>query len=605
MRGLFFCCMKNPPEKLWLREFPQSTNPLRFLLFTSRPHKTQAILATSFVIIAAVLSSLISYIFKLIVNAATTVSTSHDFQPLIHAVELWVVIQLGSEIVWRFAAFAAAYWADGVRATSRDTLVSYITLHSRTYFTDHFAGSLNNKINHAANGSREMINLFLWNFLQFFVSLIMAVILAATVSFTVAALFVVWAIVVIIANMFFAKWRAPRLYASQMIDTKLTGRIVDLLTNIAAMQEYARRTYEIGSLRTLLNERRLSSIRNWHDSEKMRVVNSIFQASFAAAMLYLVVHLMIIGSITVGDITLIISLIFLLEGQMLFIGSRINDLSEKWSETEESLDEILDPHEIVDTPGAAELHVDRGEIHFNNVSFAYHEKKVLEHFDLFIKAHERVGLVGLSGAGKSTIMRLLLRNYEIKKGSITIDDTNIASVTQDSLHRVCAVVPQESVLFHRTIEENIAYGKPDATREEVQQAAELAYAHGFISRLPQGYDALVGERGVKLSGGERQRIAIARAILKNAPILLLDEATSALDSESEVEIQRALHELMRGKTVIAIAHRLSTLREMDRIVVLDQGVIVEEGTHENLLKQGGIYARLWNHQAGGFLVEEE
>jgi ABC-type multidrug transport system fused ATPase/permease subunit len=198
-----------------------------------------------------------------------------------------------------------------------------------------------------------------------------------------------------------------------------------------------------------------------------------------------------------------------------------------------------------------------------------------------------------------------LRNYEINKGSITIDGTNITSVTQDSLRSSTAVVPQESVLFHRSIAENIAYGKPDATREEIKRAAHLAYAHEFITRLPEGYESLVGERGVKLSGGERQRIAIARAILKNAPILLLDEATSALDSESEVEIQKALHELMHGKTVIAIAHRLSTLREMDRIVVLDEGVIVEEGKHDDLITQGGIYARLWNHQAGGFLVEEE
>jgi ABC-type multidrug transport system fused ATPase/permease subunit len=226
-------------------------------------------------------------------------------------------------------------------------------------------------------------------------------------------------------------------------------------------------------------------------------------------------------------------------------------------------------------------------------------------FSLAIKGKEKIGLVGRSGAGKSTLTKILLRHYDINGGVITIDDQDISDVTRESLRDAVAVVPQEPLLFHRTLRENIAYGNPGASEYKIVEAAKLAQAHEFIMRLPRGYDTLVGERGVKLSGGERQRIVVARAILKNAPILILDEATSALDSESEVAIQKALHTLMEGKTVIAIAHRLSTLREMDRIIVMDGGQIIEDGSHEELIARGGTYAELWAHQAGGFLKDEE
>lgn len=249
------------------------------------------------------------------------------------------------------------------------------------------------------------------------------------------------------------------------------------------------------------------------------------------------------------------------------------------------------------------LNITSGLIKWRNVTFEYGDNKVFNEFDLNIPSGQRVGLVGPSGAGKTTFVSLLLRQHDINKGEILIDGQNIAKVTQNSLRENIAVVPQEPLLFHRSIKENIAYGKPDATDNEIMTVARLARAHEFIKDLPKGYDTLVGERGVKLSGGQKQRVAIARAMLKDAPILVLDEATSALDSESEVAIQEALHKLMRGKTVVAIAHRLSTLREMDRIIVLEGGKIVEDGSHDSLLEHGGVYSRLWKHQAGGFLKE--
>jgi ATP-binding cassette subfamily B protein len=267
----------------------------------------------------------------------------------------------------------------------------------------------------------------------------------------------------------------------------------------------------------------------------------------------------------------------------------------------------VQPAEVVDLPDARDLTASHGEIICKDVAFKYADASSDEHIfrglNLHIAPGEKIGLVGHSGGGKSTFTRLLLRFDDLTSGAITIDGQDIKHATQTSLRQQISYVPQEPLLFHRSIRENIAYGTSDATQEAVENAARLAYAHGFIAKLPAGYDTIVGERGVKLSGGQRQRIAIARAILKNAPILVLDEATSALDSESEKVIQKALWKLMQNRTTVVIAHRLSTIQKMDRIIVLDDGKISEQGSHTELLKQNGVYAKLWTHQSGGFIEE--
>jgi ATP-binding cassette subfamily B multidrug efflux pump len=308
-----------------------------------------------------------------------------------------------------------------------------------------------------------------------------------------------------------------------------------------------------------------------------------------------------------GDAAAGLALVMRLVAMSGWVMQTVRGVFENVGVVQESMQTIARPHAIVDAPDAADLQVARGGVRFENVSFHYgREDGVLENFSLSIAPGEKVGLVGASGAGKSTIASLLLRLHDLEAGRILVDGQDIATVTQDSLRQQIAVVTQDTSLLHRSIRDNIAYGRPDSSDDEIVRAARLAHAHDFILDLEDdgghtGYDARVGERGVKLSGGQRQRIAIARVILKDAPILVLDEATSALDSEIEAAIQDALTTLMRGKTVIAIAHRLSTIAALDRLVVIDRGRIVEEGSHAELLRRDGLYARLWSRQSGGFL----
>lgn len=594
--------MKQNP-KMWRNDFPESTNPLRFFLFVSRPHWKPAVVAMIAVVVAATLLTSIAYVFKMITSSVAALPETHDYTQLLLAVGLYVLVVFLGQLAFRVSGWMGSYWATGARATARYSLTAYVTLHSRSYFSNKFAGSLSNKISHAASGVRSFVEQTLWQFIEAIVSIVASFIFAYHTEPTLAWLFLVWVTVVCATNIYFARRRAPLAADAQRIESKLTGATVDLLSNITAMQEYARRIFEVERLQSITDERRSAGLRNWHYGERVLVLNGVLQAVFSGAMAFGAVYYASLGLIVPSDIVLILTIIFRIEGLLLHLGGQLNSVAENWGEVKESLEEILEPHEIPDKVGAADLRIEDASISIEELRFAFQGQTVFEKLNLHIPAGQRVGLVGRSGAGKSTLIRLLMHHHDVDGGAIKIGGSNIASVTQESLRRAISIVPQEPLLFHRTIRENIRYGNPEASEAEIIEAAKQAQAHEFILRLKDGYESLVGERGVKLSGGERQRIAIARAILKNAPILLLDEATSALDSESEVEIQKALHALMEGKTVIAIAHRLSTLRQMDRIIVLDGGNIEEDGTHDELVERKGTYAELWHHQAGGFLQD--
>jgi ATP-binding cassette subfamily B protein len=356
-------------------------------------------------------------------------------------------------------------------------------------------------------------------------------------------------------------------------------------------------------LRDLAEKSRITHINSWFNAETTMVINMTIVFIFSLAIMYILSLRWQAGLITAGDLILVLAIFSTISGSLIRLGRTFNHVAKAYGKMQEGLDELAVNHEIQDVQGATPLQVNGGRIDWKEVTFEFGSNAVFDEFMLSIEPGQRVGLVGPSGAGKTTFVSLLLRQHEIHGGAIEIDGQNIAEVTQDSLRANIAVVPQEPLLFHRTIKENIMYGNPEATQEEIEEVAKKAQAHEFIMKLELGYDTMVGERGIKLSGGQKQRVAIARAMLKDAPILVLDEATSALDSESEVKIQKALHILMEGKTVIAVAHRLSTLREMDRILVLETGKIMEDGTHDELAQSGGTYQRLWEHQAGGFLTE--
>lgn len=588
---------------MWRSDIPESTNPLRFFLYASRPHWRPALVAMSAVVVGSLLLTLVSYVFKWIAGSVAALASGGSYAPLFLSSAAYVAVLFLGHGFFRISGFAGARWATGARATARYSLSAYVTLHSRTYFSNRFAGSLANKISHAGNGVRSLVEQTLWQFLEVSVSVIASFVIAFTTNPMLGWIFLLWVTVALFVNYDLSHRRVPLSIRAQELETRLNGATVDLLSNITAMQEYARRLFEIERIKSLTDHRRAAGLRNWYYGDMVLLLNGVLQAVFGGAMAFAAVYFAMLGFISPADIILILTLIFRIEGLLLSLGQHLNSFMETWGEVHESLEEILQPHEIPDKVNAEDLVVQEASIEFKDVTFGFHGQPVYENLSLTIPGGQRVGLVGKSGAGKSTMIRLILHHHDIQGGAIEISGQNINDVTQESLRRAISVVPQEPLLFHRTIYENISYGKPDASEAQIIEAAKLAHAHDFIMRLDGGYKSLVGERGVKLSGGERQRIAIARAILKDSPILLLDEATSALDSESEVEIQNALRELMKGKTVIAVAHRLSTLREMDRILVMDSGKIVEEGTHDELIKRSGIYAQLWQHQAGGFLQD--
>lgn len=584
-------------------EIPRT--PIRFALYASRPYWYWGVAAVLSVVVAGSLDTATYYVFKELIDTAALYA---EGGVALSAMLVWVIAYpltaSGHQFLYRAGGYCAALWLTATRSHGANMLFRYLSLHSIPYFNNRFAGSTANKIWNASGGVQGMFETFLWGYLSTFIAFVTSAVLVFTVSTWLATLFVGWIVVLVVLNIFLSKKTAVYSEARAAVRSKLSGTVVDIVTNMLAVKNYARRQAEIARVEEGTEQLRKASWKSWFYTETLLVFNNALMAVFAVSMIAGGYYLWTLGSITIGEFIMILTLLNGIMGWFSFIGTSMNQFAERYGEVLEGLNEIAVPHDMLDKEGAVRLSVTNGALAFDNVTFAYNEANVFEHFSLNIAPGQRVGIVGPSGSGKTTFVSLLLRQHDIQEGAIRIDGVDIRDVTQESLHDAIAVVPQEPSLFHRSLRDNIAYGRPDATDEEIEAAAQKAQAHDFISALPEGYRTEVGERGVKLSGGQRQRVAIARAILKGAPILILDEATSSLDSESETEIQKALHALMEGKTVIAIAHRLSTIREMDRIIVMEGGKIVEDGTHDELVaREGGLYARLWSHQAGGFIEE--
>ena len=578
--------------------------PMRYMWFLVKGQKRLVFFSIFIATLAELIGSSLPLIFRSIINAAQGVSTGASTT---HHVILWAlafpVAVFFMDALWRISGFTGMRWMTAANAYSYEVLFGYLSKHSHAYFSDRFAGSLSSKVTHASEGSQSFFEAFLWNYYSGILALFFTLIYISSVSFLAGGVFFALLLLLLPINAKLATYRRPHVVAYSEQTTKARGRLVDTISNISAVRQYSAHGFEQKTLLDELYLVRSLNLKQWTISEWGLVTNNILIALFELMLVVVSVTLWSKGNITTGDLVMIVTLLLNVNGTLIFIGSSINGFIRRYAEVEEGLTDILRPYEVTDTVNSKELAVQKGVVDWKAVDFEFGENKVFDDFNLTIAAGQRVGLVGHSGAGKTTFVSLLLRQHDVTGGAIEIDGQNISEVTQDSLRQNIAVVPQEPLLFHRTIKENIIYGNPDATDADIIAVAKKAQAHDFISALPEGYDTMVGERGVKLSGGQKQRVAIARAMLKNAPMLVLDEATSALDSESEVAIQIALHELMVGKTVVAIAHRLSTLREMDRIIVLENGKIVEDGTHDSLKESGGVYQRLWEHQAGGFLVE--
>ncbi len=415
----------------------------------------------------------------------------------------------------------------------------------------------------------------------------------------------IFAVIMIVIYSVMSVWMsirilAPRFRASAVADTKVGAVLADTITGNPTVKAFGTEAREDALFEEVATDWKQVSQKAWLTGETASFIRNMLRMVMLIGMIGLTIWLWRDGRATPGDIALALTSSFIIGGYLRDIGMHIAHLQRATSEMEDVISFWLREDDVRDADDAGEFRRDAGEIVFDKVRFAYagQDTPIYDDFSIRIEPGEKIALVGYSGSGKSTFVKLVQRLYDVQGGAVRIDGQNIAAVTQESLRRNIALVPQEPILFHRSLVENIAYGKPDASMDEIVEAAHKAYAHEFIQTLPKGYDTLVGERGVKLSGGERQRVAIARAILTDAPILILDEATSSLDSVSEHYIQKALAELMEGRTTITIAHRLATIKSVDRILVFDQGQIAEQGTHDELVKrEGGVYRRLYEMQA--------
>lgn len=552
--------------------------------------------------------TLFPYVLSLVVDAITNYTGDRANMWSVLATPIWMGIGLwiGIEFGYRFAGFICAKVTPQMEADVRTSMFDYVQRHSHTYFSTNFAGSLANKIADMPHTMSHVLQLIMNLFIPVVLALMIAITMFAQMQFIFALILFLWVAVHVSICLFFARGCDNYSHIHAEARTTLAGKIVDAFTNHLNIKLFSRHGFEREYLKKFqADEQRKHTKSLWY-IEKMKIALGL--ASFIGPGVILNWYMLYSwqqGTITTGEVVFIFNTSWNITIMAWLAGLELPTLYKEIGVCKQALTVIQDVHGVVDTPDAKPLSIQNGSISFENVTFNYTPKQQVFHDkNLILNAGDKVGLVGFSGSGKTTFVHLILRYFNIDKGRILIDGHDIAKVTQDSLRTQIAMIPQDVSLFHRSLMENIRYGRPDATDEEVIEAAKKANCHEFIEKLPEKYNTLAGERGIKLSGGQRQRIAIARAILKNAPILILDEATSALDSVTEMQIQEALENLMQKRTCIVIAHRLSTLSGMDRILVFNEGKVVEEGSHNDLLNAEGHYASMWNMQAGGFMPDE-
>lgn len=523
----------------------------------------------------------------------------------------WVMAQIAGTVVlynicWRSADFCISYFQASCLRDLLDMSMEQLSKRSYSFFTGQFTGGLVAKVRRFVTGFETLHDKTVFQFWQTSVMLVgIFFVLLYQIPF-LALFFAVWIAGYLGISVIFLRYRLRFDYILAEADSKVTARLSDIITNVLNLKIFTSNTQEIKAFGEVTGNEYQARNQTWMRTNVFHGIQSISMGILEIGGIYIALVFWQEGKISAGTIVLVQYFFTSVIMKTWEIGRAMSDSFKALSNAEEFVRILETPLEVTDPITPDVCRISQGSIALNAIGFKYGEgKDVFRDFTLDIPSGQRVGIVGFSGAGKSTLFKLILRFLDVTSGSITVDGQDLRTITQDDLRRNISYVPQEPILFHRSLRENIAYGRAGASEAEVIDSAKRAHAHDFIAGLQKGYDTLVGERGIKLSGGERQRVALARVILKNAPILLLDEATSSLDSVSEKYIQEQLTEIMKDRTTLAIAHRISTIKQMDRIIVLADGKIVEDGSHEELLKKNGTYANLWTHQSQGFIVEEE
>ncbi|HXH54527.1 MAG TPA: ABC transporter ATP-binding protein [Gammaproteobacteria bacterium] len=572
-----------------------------FILSAVRPFRWQ-ILGLIFVACYwAAHLSLQPYVIKLIIDGV-----NHDpsIRNMIIPVILYILLAIAFTLNFRFYDFVALKFYPKLKANIVEQSTEVVSHYSYRFFQNQLSGGLSDKIKNLSKGTTEIVGLIVDRFFSHVLAFFIACGTLMLVNYWLAIILFGWAILLLTISIYATKRGRQLSHEFSEMNSLLIGKNVDRFTNILNVKLFSAYQYEKNELNKSV-EKVISKDQKlrWF-LLKLMTIQGLSTAGMISGCILVLIYLVQSQSISAGDFALVLTLTLSFSEIIGNLAHGVSQFSEVYGTVSQGLALLNKGCEIKDAPKASELRVTKGEICFQKVHFRYDNADPLfSNKSIILRAGEKIGLVGYSGSGKSTFVNLILRLFDVNSGNILIDNQDIKQVTQDSLHRALAMIPQDPILFHRTIMDNIRYGQLNAEDQEVIEAAKKANAHEFISCLPEGYNSLVGERGVKLSGGQRQRIAIARAILKNAPILLLDEATSALDSVTENSIKQTLIEVMQGKTTIVIAHRLGTLLHMDRILVFDQGKIVEEGTHSDLLEKAGMYKKLWDAQVGGFIPD--
>jgi len=577
-----------------------------FLLTILKPFKWLLLGQVLIGIVWAIDLSLRPYILKLIIDKVpelTPATIAPELRPLIL---FYLAMSLLLVIMFRLHDFIWLKFNPPVKRSLGNNLMQKMMEHSVSVFQNQFAGDLANKLKEVMSRVPDVLRLVINHFFAHFLAFFIAIFTLWSINYKFSALLAAWISIFALGTIFFAKRAKQLCIAAAQIRSRFVGKIVDILSNIYSIHLFSGKKIEAKKINTQLETYMLADQkRDWWFLGMFAFQGLSFVVYQALCFIFLIVGFKA-GEVSAGDFVLLISVNIAIIDCLWSFSSDLANFTEMVGDITQGLHIVLDPVDILDKPDAKVLKLTQGRIEFKEVGFGYKTSEpIFSGKSIIIEPGQKVGLVGYSGGGKSTFVNLILRLYEVSQGAILIDGQDIKSVTQASLRDNIGMIPQDPSLFHRSLMDNIRYGDMHANDERVIEAAKQAYAHDFIIKLPQGYESLVGERGVKLSGGQRQRIAIARAILKNAPILILDEATSQLDSVTESEIQVSLWKLMQNKTTLVIAHRLSTLLQMDRILVFDHGKIVQDGSHAVLLAQPGLYKILWEAQVGGFLLDEE